>query len=146
MLKDAASKAKSAYHRRSRSFSVGWLILPLFVGMVWVGAKIALVGSPSRDVVMQSLINTGVFSIRVFAVLYFIHLVSHKRVWGWDLDNEFRERLQRMIVGDILEGEDEPRPLSDRIGSFVVISGEVVVKCWFAWLLLTAFIRWPNSL
>lgn len=128
-----------AYWRCHTAARWGLVIIPAFAFLVWFGIGMVLPGEGAGADIKANLLNAGAFSVRVFVAVFFVHLVSHPKVWNWDLPNALRERLQAIMYGDI------ERPLADRIFAFVVLTGEVFAKLLLLWILLKALILWPQG-
>lgn len=120
----------------NRAARWGLIYLPLFAGAVWFGIGAVLPGVAAADDVKAALVNAGVFSVRAMAALCLVHAVTHPKVWRWDVDNDLRDRLQR-----ILFGAEEGSP----VGAFLVLAGELVGKLALLWLLLKALVLWPQG-
>lgn len=115
----------------------GWVLLPLAALFLWISTNAVLAGVIGKDEVKTTLVNTGVFSLRVFAAIFFVHLLTHPKVWGWDLYNTFREKLQRILVGE-LEG--------NWWGALAVLVGETSAKLFLLVYFLKALILWPQGI
>lgn len=121
----------------NRAARWGLIYLPLFAGAVWFGIGMVLPGAgESATDIKAALVNAGVYSVRVMAALCLVHAVTHPKVWRWDLDNDYRTRLQH-----ILDGSAQ----GDAIGAFLVLAGEMVAKLLLLWLILKALVLWPQG-
>ena len=121
----------------SHAGKLGWVLLPVFVVAVWFAIETMLSGTPeAADGVKTNLLNAGTFSVRVFAAIFFVHLVTHPRVWGWDLANTFRDECQRILTG---------KAQGSAIGAFAVLAGEMVAKMWLLSVLLRSLVLWPQG-
>jgi hypothetical protein len=114
-----------------------WMLiyLPLFSLAVWFGIEAILQGPGAADV-KTSLVNAGVFSVRVLVAIGLVHAVTCCKVWDWDLADAYRAKLQR-----ILDGSEA----GNAIGAFLVLAGEMVAKILLLWLLLRGLILWPQG-
>lgn len=119
----------------SRALRWALIYLPLFSVAVWFGIETILQGTASADV-KTSLVNAGVFSVRVMVAICLVHAVTCCKVWNWDLLNDYRDKLQRILDGS------EP---GNAIGAFAVLSGEMVAKLGLLWMLLRGLILWPQG-
>lgn len=119
------------------SRAVRWMLLylPLFSAVVWFGIEAILDGAGATDV-KTSLVNAGVFSVRVLVAIGLVHAVTCRKVWGWDLSDAHREELQQVLDG---------RRRGNALGAFLVLAGEMVAKILLLWLLLRALILWPQG-
>ena len=114
-----------------------WMLiyLPLFSVLVWFGIEAILPKEAAPDV-KAALINAGVFSVRVMVAIGLVHAITCRQVWGWDLANTYRERLQR-----ILDGSEQ----GDSFGALAVLAGETLAKVLLLWLFLRALILYPQG-
>lgn len=126
----------AAKWRAHPSARIGLLLTPLFAVVVWFGIGVVFPGPGDADDIKAALVNAGVFSVRVFAALFFVHMVTHPAAWAWDLPNEWRTKLQRLVVAG------RPR---QQFGAFVVLAGETFAKLWLLGQLLRALILWPQG-
>lgn len=115
----------------------GLVFLPAFALAVWFSTDAVLAGAVGLDEVKASLVNAGVYSIRVFAAIFFVHLVSHPKTWAWDLDNSFRRDLQDVLLG---------RKEGDKVGAFVILAGETFAKLALLVWILKALVLWPQGI
>lgn len=114
----------------------GLVFLPLAALFVWLSTDAVLAGTVGQDGVKTSLVNAGVFSIRVFAALFFVHLVTHPKIWGWDLPNNYRTILQNILTG---------KTQGNWYGAFAVLAGETFAKLFLLVYFLKALILWPQG-
>lgn len=115
----------------------GLVFLPLAALAVWFATNAVLAGSTGLDGSKTALVNAGVFSIRVFAALFFVHLVSHPKIWSWDLPNGFRRELQDILL------EREP---GNWFGALLILLGETFAKLFLLVYFLRALILWPQGI
>ena len=120
----------------SQASRLGWLLIPAFAGAVWFGINMVFPDPDDAADIKANLLNAGTFSVRVFAALFFVHLVTHPKVWAWDLPNTRRVKLQETVV--------EGRP-GQQIGAFTVLAGETFAKLWLLGQLLRALVLWPQG-
>ena len=120
----------------SRALRWALFYLPLFSAAVWFGIEAMLEGNTALGDVKTSLVNAGVFSVRVMVAICLVHAVTCRKVWDWDLSDAYRTKLQRVLDGS------EP---GNAIGAFLVLAGEMVAKILLLWLLLRALILWPQG-
>ena len=120
----------------SRATVQGMILIPLFAGAVWFGIGMVMPDMKASADIRANLLNAGTFSLRVFAALFFVHLVTHPKVWAWDLPNEWRKELQRKVV----DGD-----LGQQIGACAVLAGETLAKLWLLGQLLRALVLWPQG-
>lgn len=126
-----------AWWRCHTAMRWGWVFLPLAALFMWLSTDAVLAGVEGKDGVKTSLVNAGVFSIRVFAAIFFVHLVTHPKIWNWDLANSYRDYLQKILAEDA-EG--------NWWGALAVLAGEVLAKLALLWLFLRALILWPQGI
>lgn len=119
----------------SRALRWALIYLPLFSVAVWFGIETILQGTASADV-KTSLVNAGVFSVRVMVAICLVHAVTCCKVWNWDLRNDYRDKLQRILDGS---------KAGNAIGAFAVLAGEMVAKLGLLWMLLRGLILWPQG-
>lgn len=119
----------------SRALRWALIYLPLFSVAVWFGIETILQGTASADV-KTSLVNAGVFSVRVMVAICLVHAVTCCKVWNWDLRNDYRDQLQRILDGSAP---------GNAIGAFAVLAGEMVAKLGLLWMLLRGLILWPQG-
>lgn len=115
----------------------GLVFLPTFAMLVWFGTDAILAGAVGLDEVKASLVNAGVYSIRVFAALFFVHLVTHPRTWAWDLPNDYRRDLQDILL---------ERKEGSQIGAFLILCGETFAKLALLFWILKALVLWPQGI
>lgn len=120
-----------------RTFIWGWVKLPLGALFLWFSIDAVLAGVIGKDEVKTALVNTGVFSLRVFAAIFFVHMLTHPKFWGWDLYNSHREKMQKILTGEEVGSQG---------GAFLVLAGEAFVKLLLLYFFLKALILWPQGI
>jgi hypothetical protein len=119
----------------NRAARWAFIWIPLFTAAGWFGIKVIMGGTEAAADVQAYLASTAPVSVRVMVAVFFTYLLMC--AFGWNLDNRYREDLQR-----VLDGSREGNVL----GAFLILAGEPIVAISLLILFMRAVILWPMAI